>query len=574
MGTLNYLTSCIEGVKSTGIERVTSIIALALLGVFALTLLWRMFRGFFRGARLQLLSTCTIFTAILASVLITRLASNSILKFATVDNFELMLTKTVGNTQTTATVVNALNELPTETVQYVLSIPIAVFFAPFMFLAVYGVVRVVLFVAQRVIKHVFRIGKPKSLTERFAGLCLAAVEAVMVFSILVLPATSVISFADEVMGSISTSSDGESAEAEDAGFAELKENYVSHVQPAFAENPAFLIANRSVNDSIVKAVSHVGASVDGQDLREEFIEIVEMILVDVPALKESNLKQPSDGDKARITALIDKLAANGIISNILSGTVSTTAKLIDVETLGISVEPPLDTIVNDVMELLKTCTAETFKDDLYLIKDIYFLLADENILVNLGNEDLLLDALTAKREGEEENAVQKLVSLINDNERTKPLITTLTKLSITMLASQLGNSDFTSEETYESLKGTMNEVLSVKNNEFETHEEYIEALTDTLDSNLKDNGIEIEREIVTGIAEYIDSTYPEASELTDEEFNDVLLSYFDAYLDYVNNGTVPDDLLPPGVDPEDLPSPDSIPGLDGIIKEHGSAIPE
>ena len=97
------------------------------------------------------------------------------------------------------------------------------------------------------------------------------------------------------------------------------------------------------------------------------------------------------------------------------------------------------------------------------------------------------------------------------------------------------------EVSYESVKESVNEVLSVKREDFTTDEAYKTVLTATLDKALTDNGIELEEEIVSGIADHIDENYSDfVGELTDEEFNDILLEYFDAYLDYVNSGDLPE----------------------------------
>lgn len=558
----DYVSNTLSGAQSTGTEKWISIVALGLLGLFALTLLWRMFRGFLRGARLQLLSTCTIVVSVVASIFVTKLAATLALDSITVENVEKILSMTIGSNETTNTVISVLKDLPTETVRYVVSIPLAVFMAPFLFVAVYGVIRFILFIVQRIIKSVLKIKGPQSFMERVAGLCLATVEATVVFAIIILPISSMLSFADEVMGSVVAVSDNgasaQEANAEmentaSAGDNDLLHIYSTYVQPTIVESPVLWVANNAVNDAVVKSISSISPDGNSDNLREEFIDIVDLILVEVSEVKSVDFKNPTEEDKETITHLIDRLADNGIVSAVLSGTVSATAQIMDSDTLGIKVDPPLDAVVNDVLDIMKTCTADTLKDDLYLIRNIYFLLADENILASIGDEDALLKALTTKDEGEEDNAVQKLVALINENERTKPLITTLTKLSITMLASQLGNSDFVAEETYDNLKTSMNEVLAVEKDDYDSHEEYMDALTDTLDTNLKANGIEIEKDIVTNIAEYIDETYPDSTELSDEEFNDVLLSYFDAYLEYQENGTVPDDMLPPGFNPDDIP---------------------
>ena len=574
MEIFSYIRSCIAGISSDGTEGVLSIAALALLGAFALILVWKMLRGFFIGARRQLLSTCTVLVVMTASVIITKLLSPMLLNLISLDNIGEAATKFFASSEKMMNYVNAIEELPPETVRYILSVPISVMVFPLLFVTLYFLMRLILSFFGRLFRKLFDARKPDGFIERLAGLCLATVEAVIVFSIIVTPITSIMDFADETVAAISESSENNAEETADESAADPVTLYNEQIKPKIGASPILLFANRSVNDGLTKTRVAVSANAGDSDIRDEFIDAVGIVVVEVPKLKGANFKAPNAEDKRCISVLVDKASDNKIVSTVLSGVVSTTAKVADLESFGIKIEPPLDAAVNDVVELLKTCTTVTLKSDLNLIKDIYFLLADEKILENIGDEDLLLETLTAKREGEDKNAVQKLIALINENERTKPLITTLTKLSITMLANQFGNSEFIPENTYESLKDTMNEVLSVKNNEYETHEEYIDALSTTLDSNLRDNGIEIEKEIVTGIAEYIDTTYPEVFEFTDEEFNDVLLSYFDAYLDYVNNGTIPEDILPPNVNPEDIPKPDeipdldSIPGLEGIIDQY------
>ena len=66
-------------------------------------------------------------------------------------------------------------------------------------------------------------------------------------------------------------------------------------------------------------------------------------------------------------------------------------------------------------------------------------------------------------------------------------------------------------------------------------------LSNTLDSTLKDNGIEIEKEVVDTMAEYMDKEYIQTEKikndsLNDEQFTDILLNYYDAYLEYLENG--------------------------------------
>ena len=59
-----------------------------------------------------------------------------------------------------------------------------------------------------------------------------------------------------------------------------------------------------------------------------------------------------------------------------------------------------------------------------------------------------------------------------------------------------------------------------------------EAFEQKIKDLLTENGIEIEKEIVDGMAEYFTDNFSDASEITDEMASDVILSYYDAYLKY------------------------------------------
>ena len=88
-------------------------------------------------------------------------------------------------------------------------------------------------------------------------------------------------------------------------------------------------------------------------------------------------------------------------------------------------------------------------------------------------------------------------------------------------------------EKYETLKTTTNSVLEVNNAEYATPEEHKAAVSETLQETLVANDIELSDEIVDGMAEYImnNEDLLGKSELSDEEFNELMLSYYSAYAD-------------------------------------------
>ena len=90
-------------------------------------------------------------------------------------------------------------------------------------------------------------------------------------------------------------------------------------------------------------------------------------------------------------------------------------------------------------------------------------------------------------------------------------------------------------DVYESVKGGINDALSIEK-EGKTEDEYLGELSASLDNTLRENGIELEEDIVDEMAGFINENFEAGVTLTDEELDDVILSYYDAYIKYLANG--------------------------------------
>ena len=95
MEIVNTVETYIEGAQSTGVEQIPSIIALALLGFFALSVILRMLKGFRKGARRQVLSTVMILISVGIAMVLTRVASAILIDLVTVDNIQKLATSLV-----------------------------------------------------------------------------------------------------------------------------------------------------------------------------------------------------------------------------------------------------------------------------------------------------------------------------------------------------------------------------------------------------------------------------------------------------------------------------------------------
>ena len=77
--------------------------------------------------------------------------------------------------------------------------------------------------------------------------------------------------------------------------------------------------------------------------------------------------------------------------------------------------------------------------------------------------------------------------------------------------------------------------MSIDKESYETEEEYVAEISNALDATLKSNQIELEKEIVDTMAQYVADNFSDMEVLTDEEVCDVIIYYYDAYLKYTTS---------------------------------------
>ena len=153
-----------------------------------------------------------------------------------------------------------------------------------------------------------------------------------------------------------------------------------------------------------------------------------------------------------------------------------------------------------------------------------------------GDTALLTDIFTKKDENGD-TLITRLTAKLNSNERTAPLVSTFTEISIQVMADSFGG--VIDAETYDNVKDGIKDIISIDKESYDTHEEYVGAISDSLNDTLTQNGIEVEKDIIDEMAGYVADNYSEVEDLTDAEINDIILSYYNAYLQSGELPTVP-----------------------------------
>lgn len=393
------------------------------------------------------------------------------------------------------------------------------------YLAISIPVKVIYFIISRFIP------KHKKLSTRIPSIILAVAEGFVAASLVLTPAVAVVDLCDGFTTALTEEGKGDN---------ELTEFINSEIN-IHASNPVIMGAKLVGADDIATAFATVTDGESAHDMREELYTGV-TIYANITELDGINWQELNAGTKASINHLISTITDSEFYSTIAASLLHTVAASIEDGYIAIEAEEPFADFFAEVVGVFSGCTKDTVKNDINTFRDVYFVLSDRGVIVAMSDStDSLTDALVATN-SKGETVINEVIGILKaGGERTKPIITTLTKLSVAVLADNLGLDENTAE-LYDNVKDSLNTLLSdIPDKEsFDNPEEYKAEVSDQISKALADNGIELEEEITDGIADYyIESGLDEYENLGDDEINDIILSYYDAYLKFLETGENP-----------------------------------
>ena len=178
---------------------------------------------------------------------------------------------------------------------------------------------------------------------------------------------------------------------------------------------------------------------------------------------------------------------------------------------------------------------------LEVVRDVLFMLDDEEVLFNLGSNTALLSDKFAAKDENGDNLIARVTDKLNSHDRTKPLVESITKLSIKIISESMPKVDGVeiTDETYDNVKGGVNTGIVGINQKYKDvelvagtpeYEEYVGEVADTLNATFEENGIVVDDAVADEMAKYVAENHKDqVEELSDQELNDIILSYYAAH---------------------------------------------
>ena len=239
---------------------------------------------------------------------------------------------------------------------------------------------------------------------------------------------------------------------------------------------------------------------------------------------------PTDAQRQALADVVVDVSNDELIAKLVSDLVRGAAVSYKKGNFDFGLAGATQQLIDDAMSMFLTTTHETIEGDLDVVLDIYFIMCDRDIMDSFtaGHHLDMRELLTDKDEnGNTTSSI--IIKRLNEYDRARHIVTSFTKITLAVMH---GSQDFgaEAEELYQNVKTDVSSALAHNKSDFDTEEEYREAVSNDLDAALANNNIRIEENVKEDMIDYIAENYGDYDgEITDAEINDALLSYYESH---------------------------------------------
>lgn len=511
-----------------------AIAGVAVLVLFLVIIFFKMLGGMRQGFWRQLIRTGRFVGAAIISYIIASSISSGIIGMFDESTFNDLLNQIeAGGVPISDSIRTMISCFNPETFEYLLLLPAAVIIVPFVFTLLFIVINNILKIVSAIIIKVLGLKKASTSPSRLGGAVLAAIEGILLFIILLLPVTGILSIVDEAYDVAFESEENR----EDAAIVEQYET----IFLPFIDNPAIDFTQKLGSRALSETFATVKIDGEKANVRNDILEIIHIALVDGPALKGADFNNLTPENKAAIDSIIDSVGDSHFLSGILVGFINGMGNAMNSGVFPVEFGEFSD-VMDGVVEYLSSFSIATFGEDLHTIVNVYYAISDSGVLAAMKDGDTDIMTLLDQKRQEGDDVLSEIIEVLKSNKRTSKLITAMTKALITNLVPEDATIEINGEQvqiSYDTVKDSVSDILSVKKDDTKTEEEFKEELGSTLDTALKNNSITLESEVLDGIVDHINDNYDEIyeavgeevdGELTDEQFNNILLQYYTSYM--------------------------------------------
>ena len=531
------------------------IVSAIMIGLVALLALIGALKGCSRGFSRQLIRFITIIVSVVICIYLSKLLANFIMTWVQgktaqelIDFLTSKGVKLEGNA-----LVSLLSYLEPGTLNYVLAIPLALVVVPVIFVLSFVLVSGLMLIVHAILSGMFGFFKHRNNgITRLGGALLGTVQGVLVAIILTVPVVGLCVTVTDAVNTLrleendpslsappiietlpedEIKSDAPTDGANNTSISSAIDSYDSKLKEYF-ENPMVVLAGNLGGKFLYDTLSTVKVNDTSYKMTETVSEPIVKIYPQIGVLKEYEWKTPTSDQQDAIKSIIGTLSDSQYTSSLVTELLSAAGNAYNSGALPLNLPSPMSDMLASTINSICYMENDELNGTLITLADAYFLLSNENILTALEENPQLAAELLGQKDEAGKTVINRLTTILSQNKRTSNIISSIAKMSISMMTESLDIPE-DAVEIYENVKVGVVEILEMNKEDFATNEEYVASVQDKLDDTLTNNGIVLEEEVLNTMANYVSENYseiPDVSEITDAEINDVIFSYYEAYL--------------------------------------------
>ena len=456
--------------------------------------------------------------------------------------------------QTTRDIINSFD---VQTMERLIAMGTAIVLIPIAFILVFYTVKFFSMFFYMLFNGILRMSRQKSAVSSIMGMILGVIQGAFVIWVLVMPIAGLAGVAKDARPVIT------SDDKDPSVVAKINNIYTEYVDD-IADNAVVKMVGAFGGEDMFRSITTVKVAGETVDMQKEVIVVLNIVADGYPLMDGGfSWAELRDKDKAAMLAILADIGEDEYTSTTVAGVLRGMVIAYDKGYLNLGFEEPFKSFMDEFVHVFSDSSEDNVEEDFRTFLDVYFILNDARVLACFGGatEDVAEQLLAATDENGKK-VITSVTDRLAENQRTAHIVTSLTKFSLSLMAQSTGNilGDNT-DAIYEDVKVGMHDVLLNVNDPSIPEEEKYDVVKESLNTTLINSGVvtadaPLSDETMNTITDYVLENFAGKEELTDDDINSAILSYYNQY------GT------PEGVNPDDA-NPDVIP--DGVgDKEEGN----
>lgn len=430
-----------------------------------------------------------------------------------------------------------LKEVGTETATVFMMMLVSVLISPIIFIVLFYIYRLLtLFIYELLAALTGAISYGKSIVSTILGAAVGLAQGLLIAAVIIIPVSGLCDVAVSAREPLLESKD------EPNEYIVTAYDVIDDV----SDNPIFELIDKFGANAVYDSMISVKINDTEYNMGDECVGAFKIIADLLPVISpEYDWQHPTEEHKQALANAVSDIGDDQLIAALLSDIMRGMAECVRGNVIDVGVDSKSKKLLDDVMYMFVTSDKYTIEGDLQLLIDVYLIMCDDNLIEAFvsGDPEEIRHVLTEK-DANGQTPIEHILARLNSYDRAAHIVTSFTKLSISTIMGSAGFDENT-EELYENVKDDITTVLNHNKSDFETEEEYKQAVYDDLDKALTENNIEIEDQVKQSMVDYIAENYGDhEGEITEKEINDALLSYYQSYAD--NKELLENGIITPG----------------------------